>query len=107
MSSFEEELDLIFAKMKEILLYKNKKYGSSFDNQADRYGHAGIMIPIRNKVDRLDQLYTESDIDTLETIEDSHFDAIGYHTLALRRKLFNQNTNISQEKKAPYSDLDD
>ena len=106
MHSFEEELDIIFDRMKEILIYKNKKYGSSFDNQADRYGHAGIMIPIRNKVDRLDQLYTEGD-DKRESIEDSLYDLMGYTGLALRRHLNTKNTNISQEKKAPYSDLDD
>jgi hypothetical protein len=107
MHSFEQEIDLILDRVKETLLYKNKKYGSSFDKQVDRYGYPGIMIPLRNKIDRLDQLYSENQPDKQESVEDSHFDGIGYHVLALRRHLFPNVLDTPLEKKAPYADLDD
>ena len=39
--------------------------------------------------------------------EDSHFDGIGYHVLALRRHLFPNVLDVPLEKKAPYEDIDD
>lgn len=89
MTLFEEALDEVLENIRATLIHKNKKYGDSFFKQIDRYGYPAIMIPIRNKTDRLDELYQyehnakEDEPTAVESIDDSHLDCAGYNILTL------------------------
>lgn len=70
-------------KQKETYVAKNSDYGSSYTKTVERYGYPAIMIPLHNKVDRLESLVTSGKNNVGESIEDSLLDLANYAILAL------------------------
>ena len=74
-----EELDGVFDNMFEIIVKKNKDYGS--DN-IQNIGLVGIYFMLSNKLNRISSLL-EKDKPNFESIEDSYFDIASYALLGL------------------------
>lgn len=64
------------------LRQKNEDYGNSFLKNIERFGDVGMLIPMFNKLDRLESL-TKKDYANFESVSDSIRDLIGYALMSL------------------------
>lgn len=85
--SFEGQLGQVLAEMEELLLKKNKDYGSSYDKTVEELGETVILIRIMDKFNRLKQLIKSGDAPEVEeTIEETLSDLVGYGIIELVRR---------------------
>jgi len=75
-----DEMQHILNEMGELLRKKNKMYG---DGNIDEIGQEGIIVRIKEKVERLKHLLSIKEDPPEETIEDSWKDIIGYGIIGL------------------------
>lgn len=67
----------------KIFKKKNHDYGNSYFKNVKRWKEAGLMLPISNKIDRLDTLLDKKGAKVNESILDSFNDLANYSLLAL------------------------
>lgn len=78
-----ENIDVLFAEIKDIIVAKNENYGDSFSKQYQKYGMISVEMRLNDKFMRLEQLVAGEKDKVGESIEDTLKDIIGYATLAL------------------------
>lgn len=93
---FKNDLISINDKILNILINKNKSYGSSFEKTIKEYGESTVLVRFSDKFNRLKHLYKvaygkEESTDIKESIEDCLLDIIGYSLLMLVFKKNNPN----------------
>lgn len=76
----KEELKKISEEMEALLKRKNQMYG---DENINEIGEEGIIVRLKEKLERLKHLLTIKDNPPEETIEDTWKDIIGYGTIGL------------------------
>ncbi|EUJ38188.1 nucleotide modification associated domain-containing protein [Brochothrix thermosphacta] len=81
--SLSENINDLFAEIKNIIVYKNENYGDSFSKQYKKYGIVSVEMRLNDKFMRLEQLVKGEKDKVGESIEDTLKDIIGYATLAL------------------------
>jgi hypothetical protein len=64
------------------LKQKNEDYGNSFLKNIERFGDVAMLMPMFNKLDRLESL-TKKDYANFESVSDSIRDLIGYALMSL------------------------
>ena len=64
------------------LKQKNQDYGNSFLKNIERFGDVAMLMPMFNKLDRLESL-TKKDYANFESVSDSIRDLIGYALMSL------------------------
>lgn len=85
--SFEGQLGQVLAEMEELLLKKNKDYGSSYDKTVEELGETVILVRIMDKFNRLKQLLRSGEpAEVEETIEETLSDLVGYGIIELVRR---------------------
>lgn len=62
---------------------KNKDYGSSYTKTFDKYGNVAGIIPILNKVHRLESLIEKNSHEVDESLQDSLLDLANYALMFL------------------------
>ena len=75
-----DEMEKITEEMKALLKRKNEMYG---DGNIDEIGEEGIIIRIKEKIERLKHLLTIKENPPEEPIEDTWKDIIGYGIIGL------------------------
>ena len=78
-----DEMRKILKETEALLIKKNKMYG---DGNIDEIGEEGIIIRIKEKVERLKHLLSIKEDPPEETIEDTWSDIIGYGIISLMVK---------------------
>ncbi|MBS3086799.1 DUF1599 domain-containing protein [Candidatus Pacearchaeota archaeon] len=78
-----DEMQHILKETEELLIKKNKMYG---DGNIDEIGEEGVIIRIKEKVERLKHLLSIKEDPPEETIEDNWKDIIGYGIIGLMVK---------------------
>src|SRR3990167_5648103 len=78
-----DEMQHILKETEELLIKKNKMYG---DGNIDEIGEEGVIIRIKEKVERLKHLLSIKEDPPEETIEDNWKDIIGYGIIGLMEK---------------------
>lgn len=77
------KVETILNEIRNIIVKKNKDYGSSFKTTVDKYGRTVYAIRLNDKINRFEQLLKTSGEVKDESIEDTLKDLIGYATLIL------------------------
>jgi hypothetical protein len=75
-----EEMEKILKEMGTLLRRKNEMYG---DGNIDAVGKEGVIVRIREKVERLKHLLSNKENPEEEPLEDTWKDIIGYGTIGL------------------------
>lgn len=70
----------ILNQIEELLKRKNEMYG---DNNITEIGEEGIIVRLKEKIERLKHLLSTSTNPSEETIEDTWKDIIGYGVIGL------------------------
>lgn len=83
MNEFETKITNITTDLADTLIAKNHDYGNSFGDLIKEYGNLAMLIPIKNKVNRLDTLIKTDGKVKNESIEDTLRDLAGYAILSL------------------------
>lgn len=83
MNEFETKITNVTADLADTLIAKNHDYGNSFGDLVKEYGDLAMLIPIKNKVNRLDTLIKTDGKVKNESIEDTLRDLAGYAILSL------------------------
>ena len=74
------EFESIINQMKDLYIKKNSNYGNSFSRLIEQLGPIAGLVPLHNKLDRLDNLITGGKND-FESIEDTLIDLANYAIL--------------------------
>lgn len=104
MNEFETKITNITTDLSDTLIAKNHDYGNSFGDLVKEYGDLAMLIPIKNKVNRLDTLIKSDNKVKNESIEDTLRDLAGYAILSLiemndQKVLAEQNKQIDENTK--------
>ena len=83
MSEQEQLISQVCDSVKELLIRKNRDYGSSFSKQYEKYGVMSGLIRMDDKMARLANLVNGAKQEIDESIEDSLQDLAGYAILTL------------------------
>ena len=81
---FDDEIREIALEIADLLIKKRKDYGDSFDKIWDEMGMISVIVRLRDKIARLQNLYNNEDDPNYESIEDTFRDIAGYALLSLR-----------------------
>lgn len=76
-----EEIEKIASEVISTLKKKNDDYGNSYIKNIERFGKQAMLIPMFNKLDRLESL-SKKENQNFESFEDSLKDLIGYCLMA-------------------------
>lgn len=82
--NFEEEIHDIAEGVVQLLISKRKDYGKSFEKIWDEMGMISVIVRLRDKIARLQNLYNKANDPAYESIEDTFEDIAGYALLSLR-----------------------
>lgn len=75
----EENMKNTFKNMLETFVFKNKKYGNSFEVSLDKYGSIAALTRISDKFNRIENLILSNDSGTAdETVIDTLLDMANY-----------------------------
>lgn len=104
MNEFETKITNITTDLSDTLIAKNHDYGNSFGDLIKEYGNLAMLIPIKNKVNRLDTLIKSDNKVKNESIEDTLRDLAGYAILSLiemndQKVLAERNKQIDENTK--------
>ena len=83
MNEFETKVTNITTDLSDTLIAKNHDYGNSFGDLVKEYGNIAMLIPLKNKINRLDALIKSDNQVKDESIEDTLRDLAGYAILSL------------------------
>jgi len=83
MNEFETKITNITTDLSDTLIAKNHDYGNSFGDLVKEYGNVAMLIPLKNKMNRLDTLIQSGNQVKDESIEDTLRDLAGYAILSL------------------------
>lgn len=83
MNEFETKVTNITTDLSDTLIAKNHDYGNSFGDLVKEYGNIAMLIPLKNKMHRLDTLIKSDNQVKDESIEDTLRDLAGYAILSL------------------------
>lgn len=72
-----------FYALEEILIKKNRDYGSSFDKSINKFGWIYVAIELDKKKNRLHSLLKNKEKPNYESVEDTLLDIAGYCVLSL------------------------
>lgn len=89
---FEEALDSVLDEMRELMISKQKDYGSK---NIMEFGEYGVLVRANDKMARLKNLLQAGKEPNNESVEDSWLDLANYAVIALmvRRGIFDLPTN--------------
>ena len=79
-TTFEEALDLIWKEQRELIIRKQRDYGS---NNISVFGELGVLVRTWDKVERLKTLLTAGKEPENESVDDSWKDVMNYALIAL------------------------
>jgi hypothetical protein len=84
---FEEALDSVLGEMRELMISKQKDYGSK---NIMEFGEYGVLVRANDKMARLKNLLQAGKEPNNESVEDSWLDLANYAVIALmvRRGIF-------------------
>ncbi len=83
MNEFETKITNVTTDLSDTLIAKNHDYGNSFGDLVKEYGNIAMLIPLKNKINRLDALIKSDNQVKDESIEDTLRDLAGYAILSL------------------------
>lgn len=91
---FEEALDSVLDEMRELMISKQKDYGSK---NIMEFGEYGVLVRANDKMARLKNLLQAGKEPNNESVEDSWLDLANYAVIALmvRRGIFDLPTSDS------------
>lgn len=84
MEEFKKDIDKITKEISDLLVKKRKDYGTSFDDIWREMGAISVVVRLRDKIARLQNLIGKNKTPSNESIEDSFRDICGYSILSLR-----------------------
>lgn len=85
---FNKRIEVITEKLKNLLILKNRNYGSSFEKSCDKYGDTVYLIRLEDKLNRLTNMVLNNIKDGQnndkenESVDDTLLDIAGYALLA-------------------------
>lgn len=83
-----------FYILENILIKKNRDYGSSFDKSVNKFGWVYVAIELDKKKNRLHSLLKNKEKPNYESIEDTLLDIAGYCVLSL---IYLENKELSND----------
>lgn len=100
MNEFETKITNVTTDLSDTLIAKNHDYGNSFGDLVKEYGNIAMLIPLNNKIHRLDTLIKSDNQVKDESIEDTLRDLAGYAILSLI-EMNDQKALAEQSKQFP------
>lgn len=79
MSKFEKICEEMIALQSK----KNDDYGGSFSNNVSKYGLVATLIPLSNKLNRLESLVLSKSSPNMESLRDSYIDLACYAVMSI------------------------
>lgn len=77
------EFERICNELIDLQKRKNADYGGSFSSNVKKYGMLASVIPLSNKINRIESLVMNSDSPHMESLRDSYIDTACYAIMSV------------------------